>query len=80
MKADVGRLTLLKVILHKINLSSWLKFNFHKSRLVPINISKEQSYSLASAFGYSVGSFAFTYLGLPLGLTKPLVKYYAPLI
>jgi hypothetical protein len=27
-----------------------------------------------------VGTSPFTYLGLPLGLTKPLVKDYAPLI
>jgi hypothetical protein len=27
-----------------------------------------------------VGSFPFTYLGLPLGLAKPQVKDYAPLI
>jgi hypothetical protein len=27
-----------------------------------------------------VGSFPFTYLGLPLGITKPLVRDFAPLI
>jgi hypothetical protein len=27
-----------------------------------------------------VGFFPFTYLGLPLGLTKPLVRDFAPLI
>ena len=36
--------------------------------------------SIANVFGYQVGIFPFTYLGLPLGLTKPQVKYYAPLI
>jgi hypothetical protein len=35
---------------------------------------------LAQAFGCEVGSFPFTFLGLPLGLTKPQVKDYAPLI
>jgi hypothetical protein len=35
---------------------------------------------LSHAFGCIVGSFSFTYHGLPLGLTKPLVKDYAPLI
>jgi hypothetical protein len=34
---------------------------------------------LANVFGCIVGSFPFTYLGLPLGLTKPQVKDYAPL-
>jgi len=36
--------------------------------------------SLGNVFGCQVGTFPFTYLGLPLGLTKPQVKYYAPLI
>jgi hypothetical protein len=35
---------------------------------------------LAQAFGCDVGTFPFTYLGLPMGLTKPQVKDYAPLI
>ena len=73
------QLTLLKEILHKIILSSGLKV-YHKSCLVPINIDQEKAGSLANAFGCTVGSFPFTYLGLPLGLTKPQVKDYAPLI
>lgn len=54
--------------------------NFHKSCLVPINIEMDKAASLAKAFGCMVGAFPFTYLGLPLGLTKPQVKDYAPLI
>jgi hypothetical protein len=80
MQADVEQLLVLKELLQKITLSSGLKVNFHKSCLVPINISQEHASSLASTFGCIVGSFPFTYLGLPLGLTKPLVKDYAPLI
>jgi hypothetical protein len=80
LQAKEDQLLLLKDILHKITLSSGLKVNFHKSCLVPINISQEQATSLAECFGCSVGTFPFTYLGLPLGLTKPLVKDYAPLI
>jgi hypothetical protein len=80
LQAKEDQLLLLKDILHKITLSSGLKVNFHKSCLVPINISQEQATSLAECFGCSVGTSPFTYLGLPLGLTKPLVKDYAPLI
>ena len=47
---------------------------------MPINIIREKASTLANAFGYIVGSFPFTYLGLPLGLTKPQAKDYAPLI
>jgi hypothetical protein len=70
----------LKEILHNFALSSGLKVNFHKSCLVPINIDQEKATSLANAFGCLVGSFPFTYLGLPMGLTKLQVKDYAPLI
>jgi hypothetical protein len=80
MQADEDQLALLKRILHSITLSSGLVVNFHKSCLVPVNVSLEKACSLAQAFGCEVGSFPFTYLGLPLGLTKPQVKYYAPLI
>jgi hypothetical protein len=68
MQADEDQLALLKRILHSITLSSGL-VNFHKSCLVPINVSPEKACSLAQAFGCEVGSFPFTYLGLPLGLT-----------
>jgi hypothetical protein len=73
-------MALLKRILHSITLSSGLVVNYHKSCLVPINVSPEKACSLAQAFGCVVGSFPFTYLGLHLGLAKPQVKDYAPLI
>jgi hypothetical protein len=80
MQADENQLALLKGILHNIALSSGLVVNYHKSCLVPINVSPEKACSLAQVFGCVVGSFPFTYLGLPLGLTKPQVKDYVPLI
>ena len=54
--------------------------NYHKSCLVPINMDGPKASSLGNVFGCQVGTFHFTYLGLPLGLTKPQVKDYAPLI
>jgi hypothetical protein len=80
MQADEDQLALLKSLLHSITLSSGLVVNFRKSCLVPINVSPEKACSLAQAFGCEVGTFPFTYLGLPLGLTKPQVKDYALLI
>jgi hypothetical protein len=80
MQGCDSQLAILKDILNKISVSSGLVVNFHKSCLVPINISSERASSLAQSFGCTVGSFPFTYLGLPMGLTKPQVKDYAPLI
>jgi hypothetical protein len=47
--------------------------------LVPINIERNKTAALAQAFGCSVGSLPFSYLGLPLGLTKPKVVDFLPM-
>jgi hypothetical protein len=48
--------------------------------MVPINISHERFDILSQTIGCSKGSLPFTYLGLPLSLTRPLVVDYGPLI
>jgi hypothetical protein len=35
---------------------------------------------MAGVFGCSVGTYPFTYLGLPMGTTKPRVEHFAPLV
>jgi hypothetical protein len=74
MQGEEQQLLTLKDILQKIAISSGLKVNNHKSFLVPINVDAHKTKLLAASFGCIVGSFPFTYLGLPLGLTKPLVR------
>jgi hypothetical protein len=80
MQGDEQQLLILKDILQKIVISSGLKVNYHKSCLVPINVDAQKTELLAASFGCIVGSFPFTYLGLPLGITKTLVRDFAPLI
>ena len=48
--------------------------------MVPINIDANHLNILASTFGSTVGSLPFTYLGLPLSLTKPTVADFWPLV
>jgi hypothetical protein len=48
--------------------------------MVPINITEERHQSLANTFGCTTGSLPFTYLGLPLGTTKPTVQEFLPLV
>lgn len=67
-------------MLQAFTLSTCLKVNYQKSCLVPINVNNNVATSLANAFGCVLVSFLFTYLGLPMGLTKLQVKDYAPLI
>ena len=57
-----------------------LKVNFHKSCLIPINVPAHKVPLLTEAFGCIEGKLPFTYLGIPLGTTKPLVKDFAPLV
>ena len=39
-----------------------------------------QTHALAAAFGCRLGALPFTYLGLPLGTTRPRIVDFAPLI
>lgn len=48
--------------------------------MLPINISEERLELLARTFGFSNGTLPFTYLGLPLGITKPKVIDFLPLV
>jgi hypothetical protein len=71
LRADPSQLAVLKKALHDFSPSTGLAINFHKSCMLPINISDDCVKSLAEGFGCIVESFPFTYLGLPMGTTKP---------
>ena len=61
-------------------ISTGLKINFQKSSLIPINISNDRAQELADIFGCSVAKMPFTYLGLPMGTTKPSITELMPLV
>uniref|UniRef100_A0A0A9BCU8 Uncharacterized protein n=1 Tax=Arundo donax TaxID=35708 RepID=A0A0A9BCU8_ARUDO len=48
--------------------------------MVPINVSESKITHLANTFQCAVGALPFTYLGLPLGLTKPRIEDFLPLV
>lgn len=60
--------------------STGLKINFSKSMMVPINVCSGKLDHLAKTFGCQTGSFPFTYLELPMGLTRPKVDDFLPLM
>ena len=70
----------MKTILEDYAISIGLKINFQKSTLIPINIDHRRACELAGVFGCSVGSMPFTYLGLPMGTTRPSVLDLMPLV
>lgn len=65
------QLFFLKTLLQVFSDSTGLKVNYNKSLMLPININEDKLDHLAKTFGCSKGSLPFTYLGLPLGVTKP---------
>lgn len=80
MQASATQLFALKGILQAFSTSTGLRVNYNKSMLFPINISKEKLKHLARTFNCQKGSLPFTYLGLPLGLHKPRIVDFSPLV
>jgi hypothetical protein len=80
MQWDVNQLQHLKDILLSFVESTSLRVNFDKSFMVPINISDERLDILTTTLGCSKQTLPFTYLGLPLSITKPSVAHFWPLV
>ena len=80
LPGDARTLFNLKCLLRSFSDSSGLHVNFGKSFLVPINLIDEKDIHLARTFGCSIGTMPFTYLGLPLGITKPTLQEFTPLL
>lgn len=78
---DCGKeLFTLKVLLQSFAQGTRLKVNYQKSCLIPKNLSDGKDEMLARVSGCKIGSLPFTYLGLPLGTTKPRVVDFVPLV
>jgi hypothetical protein len=80
MEACPKQLFLLKAMLNSFAESTGLHVNYHKSNIYPINVSDQKMEILANTFQCKIGSMSFTYLGLPLGLKRPNLGAFLPLI
>lgn len=80
VKADTKQLFCLKALLNTFASAIGLKVNYNKSNMVPINLNEDRIEILINTMGCKRGVFPFTYLGLPLGLTKPSVEQCLPLV
>lgn len=78
MQASARQLLTLKGLLQSFGESTGLKVNYSKSLMVPINLSDQKLEHLARTFDCNKGDLPFTYLGLPLGLTKPKIVDFSP--
>jgi hypothetical protein len=80
MKANARQLFFLKALLNTFADLTGLKVNFDKSLMVPINVSEAKIEIMSRTLQCSKGSLPFTYLGLPLSLTRPTVADYWTLV
>jgi hypothetical protein len=80
MLADARQLFFLKGLLQSFAMVTGLKVNFRKTFIVPINVPEDKVDILAGTLGCQVVSVPFTYLGLPMGTTKPIVQEFVPLL
>jgi hypothetical protein len=60
--------------------STGLRVNYQKSSIYPINVSDEKMEFLAQTFDCQIGTYPFTYLGLPMGLSKPTAESFLPIV
>jgi len=80
LQADARQSVFLKALLHSFAESTGLKVNYSKSHMYPINVSNERMAHLANTFGCDIGTIPFTYLGLPMGTTKPYIEDFTPMM
>jgi hypothetical protein len=80
LEACPRQLFFLKAMLNSFADSIGLHVNYNKSNIYPINVSEQKMVVLANTFHCNIGSLPFTYLGLPLGLRKPNLEAFLPLI
>ena len=80
MPACQEQIKFMKQLLLDYADSIGLKLNFQKSLLIPINVDDDMVNQLAHLWECTVGKMPFTYLGLPMGTTKPSVTDLMPLV
>ena len=80
MQANAAQLHQLKNLLMYFSTYTGLRVNYEKFVIVPINTANDKMLELAHIMGCKVGSFPFTYLGLPLCLSKPKIEHFMPIM
>jgi hypothetical protein len=80
MPADLEQVIALKEVLKVYSDSTGLHINYHKSSMMAINVDDEVMQQLANGFGCQIGTLPFTYLGLAVGTTKPMIQDLTPIV
>jgi len=80
MQANSRQLFFLTNLPHSFSESMGLKVNYMKSQIYSINVANNKMINLANTLGYDIGTMPFTYLGLPMGTTKPRIEDFNPMM
>jgi mannosylglycoprotein endo-beta-mannosidase len=80
IEACERQLLVLKNLLQDFSRATGLRVNYSKSNIMPVNVSNDRMVVLAQTFGCSIGVLPFTYLGLPVGTTRPTMNDLTPLM
>jgi hypothetical protein len=80
LKADARELICLKALLQTFSASTGLKVNYSKSCMMPINMDGVRLQHFASSINCKPGTLPFAYLGLPLGISKPSLEHFLPIV
>jgi hypothetical protein len=80
LKADAPQLICLKGLLHAFSESTGLKVNYSKSCMMPINLEEDRLIHFARTLQCKQNMLPFTYLGLPLSITKPSLEFFLPIV
>jgi hypothetical protein len=80
MEACPRQLFFLKALMNSFVDSTGLHVNYQKSNINPINVSNERMELLHKTFNCKIGTYPFTYLGLPMGTTKLRIDTFLPLV
>jgi hypothetical protein len=79
LPAELEQLQILKEVLGEYTAFTGLKVNYHKSSLIPINVSQLEAEALSAQIQCNIASMPFPYLGIPMGTTKPTIRDLSPL-
>ena len=80
MQADSAQIFCLKALLQTFADSTGLRVNFQKSMIIPLNVNSDRTADVVGLMNCQLGSFPFTYLGPPLGTTRPTLEYFIPMM
>jgi hypothetical protein len=80
LKADVRMVKILKWLFIAFEGISGLKFNFAKSKLIPLNLTSTQSFHFVQILSYKFGKLPIKYSSVSLHWKKPSRAIWMELI